>query len=86
VKVLLDSFGFRRGIMTTVHSYTNDQNILDLPHKDLRRARGGGPPTPPPPPPRPSADAAVYRSVKSSSSRTSTATGSPSRMPGRNLH
>ena len=39
VKVLLDSFGFERGIMTTVHSYTNDQNILDLPHKDLRRAR-----------------------------------------------
>jgi glyceraldehyde 3-phosphate dehydrogenase len=39
VKVLLDDFGFRRGIMTTVHSYTNDQNILDLPHKDLRRAR-----------------------------------------------
>jgi glyceraldehyde 3-phosphate dehydrogenase len=39
VKVLLDSFGFRRGIMTTVHAYTNDQSILDLPHKDLRRAR-----------------------------------------------
>ncbi|MCG6957939.1 MAG: type I glyceraldehyde-3-phosphate dehydrogenase [Gemmatimonadetes bacterium] len=39
VKVVLDSFGFRRGFMTTVHSYTNDQNILDLPHKDLRRAR-----------------------------------------------
>jgi glyceraldehyde 3-phosphate dehydrogenase len=39
VKVLLDSFGFHRGLMTTVHSYTNDQNILDLPHKDLRRAR-----------------------------------------------
>ena len=39
VKVLMDSFGFRRGFMTTVHSYTNDQNILDLPHKDLRRAR-----------------------------------------------
>ena len=39
VKVLLDRFGFRRGLMTTVHSYTNDQNILDLPHKDLRRAR-----------------------------------------------
>ncbi|HEX7049625.1 MAG TPA: type I glyceraldehyde-3-phosphate dehydrogenase [Longimicrobiales bacterium] len=39
VKVILDRFGFRRGIMTTVHSYTNDQNILDLPHKDLRRAR-----------------------------------------------
>jgi len=39
VKVLLDRFGFRRGQMTTVHSYTNDQQILDLPHKDLRRAR-----------------------------------------------
>ncbi len=39
VKVLLDEFGFRRGLMTTVHSYTNDQQILDLPHKDLRRAR-----------------------------------------------
>jgi glyceraldehyde 3-phosphate dehydrogenase len=42
VKVLLDSFGFRRGVMTTVHAYTNDQNILDLPHKDLRRARAAG--------------------------------------------
>jgi glyceraldehyde 3-phosphate dehydrogenase len=39
VKVLLDNFGLRSGVMTTVHSYTNDQNILDLPHKDLRRAR-----------------------------------------------
>jgi glyceraldehyde 3-phosphate dehydrogenase len=39
VKVLLQDFGFRRGLMTTVHSYTNDQQILDLPHKDLRRAR-----------------------------------------------
>lgn len=39
VKVILDGFGFVRGYMTTVHSYTNDQNILDLPHKDLRRAR-----------------------------------------------
>jgi glyceraldehyde 3-phosphate dehydrogenase len=39
VKVLLDRFGFVRGFMTTVHSYTNDQQILDLPHKDLRRAR-----------------------------------------------
>ena len=39
VRVLLDSFGFQRGFMTTVHSYTNDQQILDLPHKDLRRAR-----------------------------------------------
>jgi glyceraldehyde 3-phosphate dehydrogenase len=39
VKVIMDAFGFLRGYMTTVHSYTNDQNILDLPHKDLRRAR-----------------------------------------------
>lgn len=38
-KVLNDQFGIRRGLMTTVHSYTNDQQILDLPHKDLRRAR-----------------------------------------------
>ncbi len=38
-KVLLDSFGIKRGFMDTIHSYTNDQNILDLPHKDLRRAR-----------------------------------------------
>lgn len=38
-KVLNDSFGIKRGIMTTVHSYTNDQRILDLPHSDLRRAR-----------------------------------------------
>jgi glyceraldehyde 3-phosphate dehydrogenase len=39
VKVVRDRFGFRHGSMTTVHSYTNDQQILDLPHKDLRRAR-----------------------------------------------
>jgi glyceraldehyde 3-phosphate dehydrogenase len=39
VKVVRDSFGFVRGSMVTVHSYTNDQQILDLPHKDLRRAR-----------------------------------------------
>ncbi len=39
VKVILDTFGFQRGFMTTVHSYTNDQRILDLPHSDLRRAR-----------------------------------------------
>jgi len=38
-KVLLKEFGLVRGLMTTVHSYTNDQRILDLPHKDLRRAR-----------------------------------------------
>jgi len=41
-KVLLDEFGIVRGMMTTVHSYTNDQKILDLPHKDLRRARAAG--------------------------------------------
>jgi glyceraldehyde 3-phosphate dehydrogenase len=39
VKVIKERFGFVKGLMTTVHSYTNDQNILDLPHKDLRRAR-----------------------------------------------
>lgn len=38
-KVLLDNFGIKSGLMTTIHSYTNDQKILDLPHKDLRRAR-----------------------------------------------
>jgi glyceraldehyde 3-phosphate dehydrogenase len=38
-KVIHESFGIRKGWMTTVHSYTNDQNLLDLPHKDLRRAR-----------------------------------------------
>jgi len=38
-KVLQESFGIEKGLVTTVHSYTNDQNILDLPHKDLRRAR-----------------------------------------------
>jgi glyceraldehyde 3-phosphate dehydrogenase len=39
VKVLNDNFGIERGFMTTVHAYTNDQRILDFPHKDLRRAR-----------------------------------------------
>ena len=39
VKVVLENWGFVHGFMTTVHSYTNDQQILDLPHKDLRRAR-----------------------------------------------
>jgi glyceraldehyde 3-phosphate dehydrogenase len=38
-KVLLENFGIKKGLMTTIHSYTNDQKILDLPHKDLRRAR-----------------------------------------------
>jgi glyceraldehyde 3-phosphate dehydrogenase len=38
-KVLDDAFGIEQGFMTTIHAYTNDQNILDLPHKDLRRAR-----------------------------------------------
>ena len=39
VKPIVDTFGWERGFMTTIHSYTNDQNILDAPHKDLRRAR-----------------------------------------------
>ncbi len=39
VKVLSDEFGIRHGLMTTIHAYTNDQAVLDLPHKDLRRAR-----------------------------------------------
>jgi glyceraldehyde 3-phosphate dehydrogenase len=39
VKVLVDSFGFKRGLMTTCHAYTGDQKVLDFPHKDLRRAR-----------------------------------------------
>jgi glyceraldehyde 3-phosphate dehydrogenase len=38
-KVLMDNFGIEKGLMNTIHSYTNDQRILDLPHKDLRRAR-----------------------------------------------
>jgi len=42
VKTLLDKFGIERGLMTTIHSYTNDQRILDLMHKDLRRARAAG--------------------------------------------
>ena len=58
VKVLHDNFGIVKGLMTTIHSYTNDQNILDFPHKDLRRARAAALSTssrPPPVPPRPSA-------------------------------
>ncbi len=39
VKVLNDAFGIEHGLMTTVHAYTNDQNLLDLPHKDPRRSR-----------------------------------------------
>jgi len=42
VKALHDAFGVEQGLMTTVHAYTNDQRILDLPHKDLRRARAAG--------------------------------------------
>jgi glyceraldehyde 3-phosphate dehydrogenase len=42
VKVLHEKYTVKRGMMTTVHSYTNDQQILDLPHKDLRRARAAG--------------------------------------------
>ncbi|OGX38491.1 MAG: type I glyceraldehyde-3-phosphate dehydrogenase [Omnitrophica WOR_2 bacterium RIFCSPHIGHO2_02_FULL_68_15] len=41
-KVLKEAFGIAKGLMTTIHSYTNDQRILDLPHKDLRRARAAG--------------------------------------------
>ncbi len=39
VRVILDRFGIKRGLMTTIHAYTNDQRILDFPHSDLRRAR-----------------------------------------------
>jgi glyceraldehyde 3-phosphate dehydrogenase len=39
VKVMIENFGIKKGLMTTIHSYTNDQKILDLPHSDLRRAR-----------------------------------------------
>ncbi|MEA2082522.1 MAG: type I glyceraldehyde-3-phosphate dehydrogenase [Elusimicrobiota bacterium] len=39
VKVMMDNFGVKKGLMTTIHSFTSDQNILDAPHKDLRRAR-----------------------------------------------
>ena len=42
VKVLHEKFGLKKGLMTTVHSYTNDQRLLDLPHSDLRRARAAG--------------------------------------------
>lgn len=42
VKILQENFGIENGFMTTIHSYTNDQKILDLPHKDLRRARAAG--------------------------------------------
>ena len=42
VKVIIENFGFVSGQMTTIHSYTNDQKVLDLPHKDLRRARAAG--------------------------------------------
>jgi glyceraldehyde 3-phosphate dehydrogenase len=41
-KVLLDNFGIKHGLMTTIHSYTNDQQLLDLPHKDMRRGRAAG--------------------------------------------
>lgn len=41
-KVLLENFGIKHGTMTTIHAYTNDQSVLDVPHKDLRRARAAG--------------------------------------------
>jgi glyceraldehyde 3-phosphate dehydrogenase len=43
-KVLMDNFGIRSGLMTTIHSYTGDQRLLDFPHKDLRRARAAASP------------------------------------------
>ena len=52
-KVLLDSFGIEKGFMTTIHAYTNDQVILDFPHKDLRRARSARSTPSPPRPARP---------------------------------
>ena len=55
VKVLHDTFGVEKAVMTTIHAYTNDQRILDLPHTDLRRARAAAVSRfrPPPAPPRP---------------------------------
>src|SRR5262249_57134398 len=69
-KVLHDAFGIEQGYMTTIHAYTNDQVILDFPHKDLRRAR---PPAstrspPPPAPPRPSAMSCPTRKAGSAAS------------------
>ena len=54
-KVIWDCFGIEHGLMTTVHSYTNDQNVLDVVHKDLRRARSAGRTSSPPAPARPGA-------------------------------
>ena len=53
IKVLDDAFGVEKGLMTTVHAYTNDQNLQDLAHKDLRRGRPRQPTSSPPPPARP---------------------------------
>ena len=85
-KVLHDTFGIKRGLMTTIHSYTNDQRILDLPHEDLRRARAAALsmiPTRPAPPRR---SASSSRSSRASSTawpsacrrRTSRSSTSPS--------
>src|SRR5262249_46194762 len=41
-KIIREAFGIKRGLMTTIHSYTNDQVVQDFPHKDLRRARAAG--------------------------------------------
>ncbi len=56
-KVLHENFGIEHGLMTTVHAYTNDQRMLDMPHKDLRRARAAACSSsrPRPAPPGPSA-------------------------------
>jgi len=81
-KVLHDSFGVTHGLMTTVHSYTSDQNLQDGPHRDLRRARAAAPwcsstPTACPPAPRPGVP-----SPASSTSTASSATSAVCRLLG----
>src|SRR2546430_5340758 len=64
VKVLDDAFGVEKGLMTTVHAYTNDQNLLDLVHKDLRRARAAALNIVPPAPRAPPATGPLLPSVQ----------------------
>src|SRR6266516_2153290 len=64
VKVVMDHWGFRHGFMVTVHSYTNDQQILDLPHRVLRRARAEAPNIMPPTPGAAKATGLVIPEVK----------------------
>ena len=66
-KVLNDSFGIVKGSMTTIHAYTNDQMVLDVPHKDLRRARAAASTSSPPPPARPRPSAWCCPSSRASS-------------------